>query len=734
MSRTLFILISNLLFVGAAVGQHRTTSLEMVNLLSVIADSMDAPANPAASNARLKHYNISLAHSKHFDDSLNAQYLICQTLLELGREADAIDLAEQMLTTVNDYSSENSYAIMRTLALAFLRHGERVNCVEGHTPGSCIFPIKGEGLQKNTTASRKAISIYEKILLHDTTDMESRWLFNLACMAIGKYPTGVTSRFVIGGLDTPSPHTVGPFKDAAMHTGLDTENMAGGSIVEDFNNDGLLDIVTSGWGLEEAMHYHQNNGDGSFTNLSASSGIDQITGGLNIIQTDYNNDGFRDIFVLRGAWLQEFGQQPNSLLRNNGDGTFTDVTIESGLLTFHPTQTATWADFNNDGWLDVFIGNETTSLFSSHPCELYINNTDGTFSEMARSADCDLRLFVKGVTSGDFDNDGKVDLFISTMNGRKILLKNGLTKKGKLKFKDVTNTSGVNVQHTPTFSTWFWDYDNDGWLDLFCAGYDASSSLGKFVAQEALNIPTKHNGGLIVLRNQRNGKFKDVSAKLGFGKTVFAMGSNFGDINNDGFLDIYLGTGNPLFQSQIPNKMFLNLGGNGFADVTGAARVGSLQKGHGVSFGDVNNDGNLDIHIDMGGAFAGDAYQNSLYMNPGGNANQRVTISLEGTNANKAAIGAKLKVAFKDGGQDRIIYRELNSGGSFGANALEQHIGIGSASQIDRLEIVWPGSNHRQEFNNIGAGRSVSIKEGDSVIYDKNINSFELGAGHKPHH
>ncbi len=146
-----------------------------------------------------------------------------------------------------------------------------------------------------------------------------------------------------------------------------SRNMSGGVIIDDFNNDGYLDIVTSCWGLEESMHYYRNNGDGTFTDLSKESGLSEIKGGLNIIQADYNNDGFTDILVLRGAWLKELGRQPSTLLRNNGNGTFTDVTVEAGLLSLHPTQTAVWGDFNNDGWLDLFIGNETTDADHPHP-------------------------------------------------------------------------------------------------------------------------------------------------------------------------------------------------------------------------------------------------------------------------------------------------------------------------------------------------------------------------------
>ncbi|RYZ35157.1 MAG: CRTAC1 family protein, partial [Sphingobacteriales bacterium] len=135
----------------------------------------------------------------------------------------------------------------------------------------------------------------------------------------------------------------------------------------------------------------------------------------------------------------------------------------------------------------------------------------------------------------------------------------------------------------------------------------------------------------------------------------------------------------------------------------------------------------------MGGAYEGDAYQNSLFINSGGYDNQSVTISLEGTKSNKAAIGARLKISFRDGDKDRIVYREVNSGSSFGANALEQHIGIGKATQIDRLEITWPGTNLRQEFTDIPANQFVKLIEGDSTIHPANAKAFQFGASHQHH-
>lgn len=189
------------------------------------------------------------------------------------------------------------------------------------------------------------------------------------------------------------------------------------------------------------------------------------------MQVDYNNDGYLDIFVLRGGWMEQFGEQPNSLIKNNGDGTFTDVTVQAGLLCYFPTQAAVWRDFNKDGWLDLFIGNETSNQQAIYPSQFFINNTDGTFTESAAKAGCRIIDFTKGVSAGDYDNDGLEDIYISSAAGNQRLFRNTGIKNGIPQFIDVTHQAGLDDIKIKTFPTWFWDYNNDGWLDIFVSGY-----------------------------------------------------------------------------------------------------------------------------------------------------------------------------------------------------------------------------------------------------------------------
>jgi hypothetical protein len=698
----------------------------MTSLLRDIAAGQNDIRNSFASEYKLKFYDSLLKAAVIYPDSATALYGMANTLLELGQEDKAIALFEELLKSLPPTMLSNQQLIMKNLAVAYLRLGERQNCIYNHTGESCIFPIANKGIHTHKQGAEKAIGLYKALLKYDPADLESRWLLNIAYMATGGYPYEVPPPLLLPLASADTSCTIKPFTDMAGKLGLNVKNQAGGSIAEDFNNDGYVDIVTSSWSLQEGLHFFINNGDGTFRDEAAAAGINQLTGGLNLVQTDYNNDGWKDIFVLRGAWRGKFGKEPNSLLKNNGNGTFTDVTIEAGLLSFYPTQTATWADFNNDGWLDVFIGNETANTGEINPCEFYINNKNGTFAEMSSSAGCNVIAFVKGVTSGDYNNDGWIDLFCSTLNGKKILLKNEGLVKGQVHFKDVSFEAGLTGNTTGTFTTWFWDYDNDGWPDILVSGYEFNRSLSWYAAAEALQKPIGNSGRIFLYRNKGDGSFEEVSEKTGLHHIAFSMGGNFGDIDNDGWLDFYLGTGNPQYTSLVPNKLWKNIGGYLFADITIPARTGNLQKGHGVSFVDLDNDNDQDIYIEMGGAYVGDAYESALYVNPKQNNNHQLTISLEGKQCNRAAIGARIKVSFTENGIRRNIWRDVNSGGSFGANPLRQYIGTGQATTIDEIVIRWPGNMTTQVIKNAPVDAIINIKQGTDNFTVTHLQSFNI--------
>lgn len=713
--RIIPVILSILAFTFAC--NHKPTCHEeMIGILKRVQKETNVVANQFYPAAGLV-YTDSMLKVPHSTPSMirYCQYLKANLLLELGEEDKAIQIFEGLTRDDPDHRLEIAW---RDLALAYLRQGERTNCINGHASGSCIMPISGGGIHTDPVGSEKAIALYKDMLRRNPNDFESRWLINLAYMTLGKYPHEVPAGLLIPNMEGDTTYKVAPFEDIASSLGVDIHNMAGGTIVEDFDNDGYLDLLTSGWGTSEGMHFFRNKADGTFEDRSDRTGLQDINGGLNMVQADYNNDGFIDVLVLRGAWKREFGKEPNSLLRNNGDGTFTDVTTQSGMLSFHPTQTATWNDFNNDGWLDVFIGNESvvTGYEHPHPCELYINNQDGTFREVARLAGCNIVNYVKGVTSGDYDNDGWKDIFISTMDGERKLLHNEGLQGKEISFANVTRQAGIANERGRTFPTWFWDYDNDGWLDIFACDYTFSHALSYYTAAEKLGISAGNPEKMLLYHNNGDGTFTNVADTLGLNKNVFAMGANFGDIDNDGFLDMYLGSGNPDYKSLVPNKMFKNLGGTAFADVTASARVGHLQKGHGVAFADMDNDGDQDIYIDMGGAYPGDAYQNAFFMNPGQNNNHWISLKLTGTTANRAAIGTRIKIMFTENGTPRTIYRDVNSGGSFGCSPLRREIGIGQATVIDRIEIYWHGSKQTQVFQNVRPDQFLHITEGNNTL------------------
>jgi tetratricopeptide (TPR) repeat protein len=597
------------------------------------------------------------------------------------------------------------------LGAAYLHKSEMENNVYTAPGDRCLVPMSPGNAFTKTENSKLAIEYFQKYLEKVPDDLPARWLLNYAYMTVGAYPAGVPQQYLIPPDAFESKESGPHFVDVAPAAGLDLVSMAGGIIVDDFENNGLLDVVTSSMNMCEHMHYFHNNGDGTFTDRSEQAGLMDQLGGLNIIQADYSNDGCLDILVLRGGWEVPMRK---SLLRNNCKGSFTDVTREAGLAEpSSATQTAVWADINNDGLLDLFVGSENGSA------QLFLNKGDGTFENISHSAGVDKVAFTKAVVSADYDNDGYPDFYLSNYAGNNFLYHNNHDNT----FTDVAQQAGV-LGPWISFPTWFFDYDNDGWPDLFVTSYFISIDES---VRTYLGLP--HNAlGMKLYRNQHDGTFKDVTVETKLDKVLMPMGANFGDIDNDGFLDIYLGNGNPNYASLIPHVMLRNHDGKYFADVTAATGTGELHKGHGVAFADIDRDGDEDILTVTGGAVPGDAHAMRLFENPG-NGNDWINLKLVGVKSNRSAIGSRIKITVEnEGSGTRSIYRTVGSGGSFGASPFEQHIGLGKAARILDIEIGWPASNTKQNFSNVAKNQFLEIKEFADSYAKLDRKSFRLGA------
>src|SRR5579871_964216 len=242
-------------------------------------------------------------------------------------------------------------------------------------------------------------------------------------MTLGEYPQKVPSRWLISLKSYGGEYPMQKFTNAAPLLGLDFLGWAGSVSMEDFEGNGLLDLVISSYNVNGQLRYIHNNGDGTFTERTKEAGLLGEIGGLNIITTDYNNDGRPDIIVLRGGWMADKGHYPLSLLRNDGNGHFTDVTQEAGLLTLGPTQTAVAFDYNGDGFLDLFVGYEATPG-DPVTCKLFRNNGNGTFTDVTSLCGLNIVQFVKGVASADFLHSGRPGLYLSCGAGPNILLRN----------------------------------------------------------------------------------------------------------------------------------------------------------------------------------------------------------------------------------------------------------------------------------------------------------------------
>ena len=638
-----------------------------------------------------------------------------------GEMKESIDAWQQAYKVAQSSFPGSVPYLQEALGASYLHLAEMENGAYRDSGSIDIFPPvknsegKSEHFEKQED-SKLAIQYFENYLGQRPDDLEVKWLLNLTYVTLGEYPAGVPAKYLIpqSAFDPNEGRLqgIGRFMDVAPAAGMNAFKSSGGIIVDDFDNDGLLDVIGSSNDMCEQLQFFHNNGDGTFSERSAQAGLTGQLGGLNIVEADYNNDGCMDLLVLRGGW--EFPMR-RSLLRNNCDGTFTDVTQQSGLGdSVSESQSAVWADIDNDGFVDLFIANE------KGPSQLFHNRGDGTFEDISHAAGIDKTSFSKGVVAADYDKDGYVDFYVSNLSDANFLYHNNHDNT----FTEVARQAGVQAPYQ-SFAAWFFDYDNDGWPDLFVTDYYSSVDE---VIRCALGMPFTVETPRLY-RNMHDGTFQDVTAQVGLDKVYMPMGANFGDIDNDGYLDMYLGMGDPSFVSLMPHELLRNKEGKKFVDVTAASGTGEIHKGHGIAFADMERTGQQDIVANMGGAVPADKHTVRLFRNPG-NDNDWINVRLVGVKSNRAAVGAEIRVTVdNDKVGTRSIYRTVGETSSFGGNPMEQAIGLGHAASNIRIEVWWPATRTRQEFKSVGKDQFIEIKEFASEYSKRDRHAYRLGAG-----
>jgi hypothetical protein len=603
------------------------------------------------------------------------------------------------------------YDATTMLAASRLRSGGPSACAAARGAESCLFPGGVQDLSVSPKDAEAAIRGFEAALAWKPVDLQSRWLLNLAFMAEGRWPDAVPKKWLI----PPAALKGGPFKrftDAAPRLGVDAYGHAGGAVMDDFDGDGRLDLLLSSNKLDEPLRYFHNGGDGTFTDWTERAGLSGIGGGMMIAQGDYDNDGFLDLAVR--VQNEEDGEKDGNegliLLHNEGGRSFTDATRRAGLSGVRPGWVAVWGDYDGDGFLDLFAGNDD-SVPSKSPQRLFHNDGRGRFTDEAASVGLATAPFAWGAAFGDYDGDGREDLLVSAHGAGPILYRNlGPGADGRTRFSDATAKAGLKGPRDG-FTCWFWDYDDDGREDLLIVDYPARVSA-ELAAADALGVDYEASHP-VLYRNRGDGTFEDASAKAGLTASVPAMGANFGDLDMDGFPDFYAGSGDPDLRALVPNRAFHNLGGERFEEVTAASGLGLLAKGHGIAIGDVDDDGDDDILAEMGGHHHADGARSSLFLNPGfGNA--WLTLTLEGTKANRSAIGARVRARVRTPAGPRDVYRTVGSGGSFGSNPLRLTLGLGRATAVEFVEIRWPGQKTPQRLESPPLDSFLRARQGDA--------------------
>jgi len=499
------------------------------------------------------------------------------------------------------------------------------------------------------------------------------------------------------------------------------ETMLGGVAVFDYNNDGLLDIFfTNGAEIPllektDARYWnrlYRNNGDGTFTDVTEKAGVKGVGYSMGVAAGDYDNDGWVDLYVS--------GVNRNQLLHNNGDGTFTDVTEKAGVAGTIPgygkpwAVAAGWFDYNHDGRLDLLVIDyldydiRTAKLcslddvrtycapgnFKGTPNILYRNNGDGTFTDMSKESH--IAQYVgkgMGLAFADYDGDGFTDVFVSNDTFPNFLLHNN----GDGTFKDVALEEGVaytaNGSLVAGMGADFRDMDNDGRPDIFHAAMFGNT------------FPLYRNMG---------SEFEDVTEKSGmtaFSHRMTAWSVGAFDFDNDGWKDLFMG-GGAILDNELevlhrptlqPNKLVRNLGGFMFEDVSSTAGEEFTEpRAHrGAGFGDLDNDGRIDIVVSTLNSPA------QVLMNRTEHGGHWILLNLVGTRDNRDGLGTRVKIVTAEGTQ----WNEATTAVGYNSSSDKRvHFGLGKATVIDRIELQWP-TGMRQVLTNVKVDQILKVVE-----------------------
>jgi tetratricopeptide (TPR) repeat protein len=660
--------------------------------------------------------------------------------------AQAITLIERDITRKGETEHKLFW-----LAMSYMRHAEAENCLSKligdaqnptdhqqahheHHPSHaqyCILPLTQ--FHERTESARTAATLFEKLLNnYDESNRLYQWLLNFNDMAINGFPQEVPPKYLIRTSfidafygakkkEVEREFASLSFEDRAPAFGIDTHNTGRGVAVEDFDQDGYLDIVTGG-GFE-VLKYYKNDHGATFVDRTAEVGLSEVKQPFFVVAVDYDNDGWMDLFVSR-----MFGKQ-FLLFRNNRNGTFTDVTASSGLVDGQPEDqmvsawTPAWADVDLDGDLDLFLAQMSIKIpfakgvlaKSRMPPKLFINE-QGHFADKTEAYGLvdivDDQYFI-GATFGDYDSDGDADLFLSSpFLNTSVLLRNA----GGRRFE---KTDLIN-RAEGGFVAAFVDVNHDGRLDIYQGGFaDATTSVELAVFGEGRG--QYRSGHSTILFQTSEGRFEERNDF--FDMPMGTMGSSFGDINNDGCADFYLGTGTPEGWFVLPNLMYVGrTQGTGCAD--GATNIsmfhgfGTIQKGHGIVFFDFDEDGDQDIYSSLGGMWPADRWPNQFFVNNSRLDNRWVKIRLRGRKTNAFGVGTMIKVVAENDRQEKIVrYYQMDQKTGFGSAPYLAHIGLMNATRIHSVDVFWPASKCRKTYQaELNALNVLDEKDCASII------------------